>query len=163
MTIPAWNPAARECPSRSLFTKVGDRWNMLIILALENGPLRNRDLQAAVDGISDRVLSQRLSALTADGLVARTAFPEIPRAWSTTSPTWADQHFPRYTPCSTGPCRAWTPSSPTARTTKALDRTSAPSSTVPPPPCHRTALSVIEECRSDPPERHSSMTLDTLR
>ena len=78
MTIPVWNPAARECPSRSLFTEVGDRWNMLIILALENGPLRNRDLQAAVDGISDRVLSQRLSALTADGLVARTAFPEIP-------------------------------------------------------------------------------------
>ncbi|HIW92077.1 MAG TPA: helix-turn-helix transcriptional regulator [Candidatus Corynebacterium avicola] len=77
-TSPTWNPAARACPSRTLFAEVGDRWNMLILLALEDGPLRNRDLRSAVDGISDRVLAQRLTALVADGLVARTAFPEIP-------------------------------------------------------------------------------------
>ncbi|MDN6324956.1 MAG: helix-turn-helix transcriptional regulator, partial [Corynebacterium sp.] len=74
----SWNPAARDCPSRDLFSTVGDRWNMLILLSLEHGPLRNGQIQTAVDGISVRVLSQRLSALAADGLVTRTAFPEIP-------------------------------------------------------------------------------------
>lgn len=73
-----WNPADRNCPSRALFATVGDRWNMLILLALEDTPLRNRDLRTRVDGISDRVLAQRLSTLTGDGLVTRTAYPEIP-------------------------------------------------------------------------------------
>ncbi len=74
----AWNPAARDCPSRTLFTTVGDRWNMLILLALENGDRRFGDLRSDVDGISDKVLSQRLGVLTADGLVRRTAYAEIP-------------------------------------------------------------------------------------
>ena len=78
MTDAPWNPAARDCPSRDLFTTVGDRWNMLILLALEHGPLRNGEIRTAVDGISVRVLAQRLSTLAADGLVTRTAYPEIP-------------------------------------------------------------------------------------
>ncbi|WP_420098332.1 winged helix-turn-helix transcriptional regulator [Corynebacterium sp.] len=78
MTDTTWNPAARDCPSRDLFTTLGDRWNMLILLALQHGPRRNGEVRAAVDGISVRVLSQRLTALVSDGLVTRTAFPEIP-------------------------------------------------------------------------------------
>ncbi|WP_145941342.1 winged helix-turn-helix transcriptional regulator [Corynebacterium glyciniphilum] len=78
MTDTPWNPAARDCPSRDLFTTLGDRWNMLILLSLEQGPLRNGEIQSAVDGISVRVLSQRLTVLAADGLITRTAFPEIP-------------------------------------------------------------------------------------
>lgn len=78
MTDAPWNPAARDCPSRDLFTTIGDRWNMLILLSLEQGPLRNGEIQSAVDGISVRVLSQRLTVLATDGLITRTAFPEIP-------------------------------------------------------------------------------------
>ena len=78
MTDTPWNPAARDCPSRDLFTTLGDRWNMLILLSLEQGPLRNGEIQSAADGISVRVLSQRLTVLAADGLITRTAFPEIP-------------------------------------------------------------------------------------
>ncbi|OLT53753.1 transcriptional regulator [Corynebacterium sp. CNJ-954] len=78
MTDAPWNPAARDCPSRDLFSTLGDRWNMLILLSLEQGPLRNGEIQSAVDGISVRVLSQRLTVLATDGLITRTAFPEIP-------------------------------------------------------------------------------------
>lgn len=78
MTDVSWNPAARDCPSRDLFTTIGDRWNMLILLSLEQGPLRNGEIHSAVEGISVRVLSQRLTVLTTDGLITRTAFPEIP-------------------------------------------------------------------------------------
>lgn len=74
----AWNPAARDCPSRTLFSTVGDRWNMLILLALEDRELRFGDLKTHVDGISDKVLTQRLSVLVTDGLVSRTAYAEIP-------------------------------------------------------------------------------------
>ncbi|AGP31720.1 winged helix-turn-helix transcriptional regulator [Corynebacterium terpenotabidum] len=73
-----WNPTARDCPSRTLFATVGDRWNMLILLALDDGDRRFGELKAGVDGISDKVLTQRLSVLTDDGLVERTAYAEIP-------------------------------------------------------------------------------------
>lgn len=73
-----WNPAARDCPSRALFTTVGDRWNMLILLALEDNEQRFGELKHHVDGISDKVLTQRLGVLTTDGLVTRTAYAEIP-------------------------------------------------------------------------------------
>lgn len=76
--VPDWNPAARDCPSRTLFSTVGDRWNMLILLSLENGERRFGDLRHSVDGISDKVLTQRLGILVADGLVTRTAHAEIP-------------------------------------------------------------------------------------
>jgi DNA-binding HxlR family transcriptional regulator len=73
-----WNPAAADCPSRRLFTTLGDRWNMLILLSLETGPLRYRDLRGHVDGISEKVLSGRLATLVGDGLLTRTSYPEIP-------------------------------------------------------------------------------------
>lgn len=78
MPSPSWNPAARDCPSRTLFATVGDRWNMLILLALENEKRRFGELKRHVDGISDKVLTQRLGVLTSDGLVERTSFTEIP-------------------------------------------------------------------------------------
>jgi DNA-binding HxlR family transcriptional regulator len=73
-----WNPAAADCPSRQLFTTLGDRWNMLILMALDSEPLRFRDLRTQVDGISEKVLSGRLATLVDDGLLTRTAYPEIP-------------------------------------------------------------------------------------
>lgn len=51
---------------------------MLILLALEDDDRRFGDLKKHVDGISDKVLTQRLGVLTSDGLVERTAYPEIP-------------------------------------------------------------------------------------
>ena len=73
-----WDAFARGCPSRDVLTKIGDRWTVLVINALAQGPLRYSELHHRVDGISQKMLSQTLKGLVHDGLVARQVYPEIP-------------------------------------------------------------------------------------
>lgn len=73
-----YDPYARDCPSRRLLDRIGDRWTVLLITALENGPRRFSELLRTVDGISQKMLTQTLRGLEADGLVLRTVHPEIP-------------------------------------------------------------------------------------
>ncbi|MDO3700285.1 helix-turn-helix domain-containing protein [Micromonospora sp. C28SCA-DRY-2] len=63
---------------RDVLARVGDKWTLLTITVLASGPLRFTALHEQVAGISQRMLSQTLRALTRDGLVTRTAFPEVP-------------------------------------------------------------------------------------
>ncbi len=73
-----WDPFGRECPSRRLLDAIGDKWAILILLSLEDGALRYGEIERAVAGISQKMLSQRLRTLAEDGLVDRTAHTEIP-------------------------------------------------------------------------------------
>lgn len=73
-----FDPYNPECPSRQLVDRIGDRWTILVIGALGNGPLRHGDLAKQVAGISPKMLSQTLRALERDGLLTRTAHPEVP-------------------------------------------------------------------------------------
>ncbi|WP_442891606.1 winged helix-turn-helix transcriptional regulator [Dietzia sp.] len=73
-----WDPFTRDCPSRRLLDRIGDKWSVLVITSLEGGPLRFSELRAAVDGVSQKMLTQTLRALERDGLVSRTVHPEIP-------------------------------------------------------------------------------------
>jgi DNA-binding HxlR family transcriptional regulator len=57
---------------------VGDRWTLLVIAALLDGPRRFGDLQSEVDGIAPNVLTQRLRALSQSGLVIASAYSERP-------------------------------------------------------------------------------------
>jgi DNA-binding HxlR family transcriptional regulator len=57
---------------------IGRRWTGAIIRALADGAVRFGDIVAAVPGISDRMLSERLKELEAEGLVQRDVFPEHP-------------------------------------------------------------------------------------
>jgi len=57
---------------------IGRRWSGAIVRALADGAVRFGDLAAAVPGISDRMLSERLKELEAEGLVARHVLPEHP-------------------------------------------------------------------------------------
>jgi DNA-binding HxlR family transcriptional regulator len=59
------------CPSRATFEHVTGRWGALVLGALGAGPMRFRALGRAVDGVSDRMLSQTLHQLERDGLVHR--------------------------------------------------------------------------------------------
>ncbi|MEU0103005.1 helix-turn-helix domain-containing protein [Streptomyces sp. NPDC006267] len=61
-----------------MLARVGDKWTLLTITALASGPLRFTAVHERVVGISQRMLSQTLRALTRDGLVTRTAYPEVP-------------------------------------------------------------------------------------
>ncbi|MCW3062968.1 MAG: transcriptional regulator, HxlR family [Solirubrobacterales bacterium] len=54
------------------FEFLGKRWNGVLLGTLRNGPAGFRELSRAVDGISDSVLSDRLSDLGAAGLIVRT-------------------------------------------------------------------------------------------
>ena len=63
---------------RDVLARVGDKWTVLTITVLASGPLRFTALHEQVGGISQRMLSQTLRALTRDGLVTRTAYPEMP-------------------------------------------------------------------------------------
>lgn len=78
MSSLAYDPYVHDCPSRQLLDRIGDRWTVLVIGALEDGPQRFSQLARRVDGVSQKMLTQTLRALEADGLVLRTAHPEIP-------------------------------------------------------------------------------------
>ena len=78
MTVGTWDPYRRDCPSRRLLDRIGDRWTVLIVGALDAGPRRFTELAAEVEGISQKMLTQTLRSLERDGFVARTAYPVVP-------------------------------------------------------------------------------------
>lgn len=66
---------------RELLTKVGDKWSIFILLTLEKMPghrARFSELERAIPGISQRMLTLTLRSLTRDGLLKRELFPEVP-------------------------------------------------------------------------------------
>ena len=71
-------PADRMPFVRQVLDRVGDKWSMLIIAVLENGPVRYTDLQRQIPGISQRMLTHNLRLLHQDGLITRTAYAEVP-------------------------------------------------------------------------------------
>lgn len=57
---------------------LGKRWTGLILDTLMKGPQRFCEMTAAVEGLSDRVLSDRLRELEMEGIVERVVYPQIP-------------------------------------------------------------------------------------
>lgn len=58
--------------------RVGDRWTLLVVAALLDGPMRYGELQEVVPGIATNVLSSRLKDLERQGLVAATPYSRRP-------------------------------------------------------------------------------------
>jgi DNA-binding HxlR family transcriptional regulator len=74
---PRHDPTAKECAGGDAalaraFEFLGKRWNAVVLGILSTGPAGFRDLSRSIGGISDSVLSDRLSDLTHAGLIART-------------------------------------------------------------------------------------------
>lgn len=63
---------------RQVLDRVGDKWSLLVIAAVEAGPLRYTELQRQAPGISQRMLTLTLRQLQQDGLITREAFAEVP-------------------------------------------------------------------------------------
>lgn len=74
----SFDPYDPGCPSRRLVDRIGDRWTVLVIGVLADGPARYGELAARVAGISPKMLSQTLRSLERDGLVSRRAWAEVP-------------------------------------------------------------------------------------
>jgi DNA-binding HxlR family transcriptional regulator len=63
----------------SILARVGDKWTVLIVVLLGDGPKRFNEIRRAVGGISQRMLTFTLRGLERDGLVTRTVFPTTPQ------------------------------------------------------------------------------------
>ena len=63
---------------REALERIGDKWTILVVGMLEDGPQRFTALRQRVPGISQRMLTRTVRHLERDGLVSRTAFSEIP-------------------------------------------------------------------------------------
>lgn len=61
-----------------VLNRVGDKWSVLIVMILADGPRRFNELKRQIDGISQRMLTLTLRGLERDGLVSRTVEPTVP-------------------------------------------------------------------------------------
>ena len=70
---------ADDCRAVSeVLARVGDKWTVLVVSALGEGPKRFNELRRALGSISQRMLTLTVRALERDGLVTRTVFPTVP-------------------------------------------------------------------------------------
>src|SRR5712664_698543 len=61
-----------------ILARVGDKWTVLVVGVLGDGPKRFSEIRRALGSISQRMLTLTLRGLERDGLVTRTVFPTIP-------------------------------------------------------------------------------------
>ena len=96
------------CPARAVLEVLAEKWALLLVHMLANGPARTAELRRRIGGISDKMLIQTLRRLERSGFVLRRAFPEVPprveysltelgRSLSepiTTLDRWVERHLP---------------------------------------------------------------------
>lgn len=66
------------CPSRRVMALLAEKWTLLVVGQLANGPMRTAELRRSVDGVSEKMLIQTLRKLESFGLVSRRSYPELP-------------------------------------------------------------------------------------
>jgi DNA-binding HxlR family transcriptional regulator len=77
--IPSNLHVPEECRAVSdVLARVGDKWTVLVVGVLGDGPKRFSEIRRALGSISQRMLTLTLRGLERDGLVTRTVFPTIP-------------------------------------------------------------------------------------
>ncbi|WP_341207484.1 helix-turn-helix domain-containing protein [uncultured Sphingomonas sp.] len=69
---------ARDCPTRQLLDRIGDKWSVLILLLLGEEEMRFSRLKQRIDGISQKMLSHTLRSLERDGLLTRHPVATVP-------------------------------------------------------------------------------------
>lgn len=67
-----------DCPVATTLQLIGSKWKLLIIRNLLVRPWRFNELRKALDGISQKVLTDSLRSMEEDGIITRTAYPEVP-------------------------------------------------------------------------------------
>ncbi len=73
-----WNVYDQACPTRLALDRIADKWTVLIVGRLATGTRRFGELRRDIDGISAKVLTQKLRELERDGLITRKVYPSIP-------------------------------------------------------------------------------------
>jgi DNA-binding HxlR family transcriptional regulator len=67
-----------DCPITATIDVIGGKWKPIIIFVLLEGPLRFGEIHRIIPGMALKVLSRQLKELEQDGIVTRTAYPEVP-------------------------------------------------------------------------------------
>lgn len=67
-----------ECPVATTVQLIGSKWKLLILRNLLHRTWRFNELKKDLQGISQKVLTDSLRSMEADGLVTRTVYPEVP-------------------------------------------------------------------------------------
>ena len=70
------NPVCRTIST--LLSRIGDKWTVLVVQTLGEGPKRFNELRREIPSVSQRMLTLTLRNLERDGLVSRTVTPSIP-------------------------------------------------------------------------------------
>lgn len=66
------------CPVATTVQMIGSKWKLLIMRNLLQRPWRFNELKKDLEGISQKVLTDSLRSMEADGIVTRTIYPEVP-------------------------------------------------------------------------------------
>lgn len=61
-----------------VLARIGDKWSILVVMQLGEGPVRFNELRRRIGGVSQRMLTFTLRALERDGFVRRTVYPTVP-------------------------------------------------------------------------------------
>ena len=73
------DPALTEaCPVRDVLDRIGDKWSVLLVQNLREGPVRFGALRRQIGDISQRMLTETLRHLQRDGLISRKVYPTVP-------------------------------------------------------------------------------------
>jgi len=73
------DPSSPVCRTIStLLSRIGDKWTVLVVQTLSDGPRRFNELRREIPSVSQRMLTLTLRNLERDGLVSRTVTPTIP-------------------------------------------------------------------------------------
>lgn len=67
-----------RCPTRMVLDRLADKWALLVLDRLRDGPVRFNNLRRDIRGLTQKVLSQTLKRLERDGLIERTVHPTVP-------------------------------------------------------------------------------------
>src|SRR5437667_12256167 len=67
-----------QCPSRLVLDRIADKWTALVIQILARGTMRYAELQRAIGGISQKMLTHTLRSLERHGLIQRKVHPVVP-------------------------------------------------------------------------------------
>ena len=80
MTAASDEPARQDdvCRPRVVLDIVSDKWALLIVRELKDGPRRFTELKRAIDGVSQRMLTVTLRSLERDGILTRTVHNVMP-------------------------------------------------------------------------------------
>ncbi len=61
-----------------ILSRIGDKWSLLVIRQLGDGPLRFSQIKRSLGSISQKMLTATLRGLERDGFITRTVFPTVP-------------------------------------------------------------------------------------